>query len=227
MRLLRNKSGQSGNSEIPVSPADVGESVGWEKATGDTNDFGEEVSDKDLIDFVNKNVPLTLIFEKYNINFETKYSPTGWTQICRCPFKDHNDKFPSFGYNPREGCFYCFGCQRGGRAVQFISFMENISPISVARTLAKELKYHNDIIDDDNKFDYKRLEKLLFRYSDFILDFKTRNNFSKIAIQYADDITWSLDVYLRKHVMRDDIILDDLEQRIEKLKEQINLFEDE
>jgi len=224
MRLLRNITGQNSNSEVPSPPTDVGESVGWEKATGCEDDFGTAIDDKNLIDFVNKNVPLLLIFEKYNITFESKYSPTGWTQICRCPFKDHNDKFPSFGYNPQEGCFYCFGCQRGGKAVQLISFMENISAISVAKTLAKELKLSNDIADDNNKFDYKRLEKLLFRYSDFILNFKKANNFSKIAIEYAENVTWNLDVYLRKHVVGDDIVLDDLEQRIEKLKEQINLF---
>lgn len=35
-----------------------------------------------------------------------------------CPF--HNEKSPSFGVDPQRQAFYCFGCKKGGNAIDFI-----------------------------------------------------------------------------------------------------------
>jgi hypothetical protein len=39
---------------------------------------------------VNNNITLQVVFRKYNISFDTKYSISGWTHICKCPFNHSN-----------------------------------------------------------------------------------------------------------------------------------------
>ncbi len=53
-----------------------------------------------------------------------------------CPF--HGEKTPSFNVNPDRQAFYCFGCQAGGDAIEFLIKIENLSFPEAARTLARE-----------------------------------------------------------------------------------------
>jgi hypothetical protein len=76
------------------------------------------------------------------------------------------------------------------------------------------------------RFDYKRLDKLLFGYADFLRAFKRVNNNSSKAMEYANAVTWNLDVYLRKHAPYNTVVLDDLEVRISKLREQLEAYEE-
>lgn len=52
-----------------------------------------------------------------------------------CPF--HGEKTPSFSVAPEKGIFYCFGCHKGGGAVNFIMEIENLSYPDAVRFLAK------------------------------------------------------------------------------------------
>lgn len=58
-----------------------------------------------------------------------------------CPF--HNEKTPSFTVSPAKGIFKCFGCGKGGNAVNFIMEHEHLSYPEALRWLAK--KYHIEI----------------------------------------------------------------------------------
>ena len=42
-----------------------------------------------------------------------------------CPF--HSEKTPSFVVSPQRHRFHCFGCNKGGGAIQFLMLMENMS----------------------------------------------------------------------------------------------------
>ena len=42
-----------------------------------------------------------------------------------CPF--HSEKTPSFSVNPERQMYYCFGCHKGGGAVQFTMELEGVS----------------------------------------------------------------------------------------------------
>lgn len=53
-----------------------------------------------------------------------------------CPF--HGEKTPSFSVVPDKGFYYCFGCQSGGNAFQFLMQVENISFGEAARKLAQQ-----------------------------------------------------------------------------------------
>lgn len=52
-----------------------------------------------------------------------------------CPF--HNEKTPSFSVAPEKGIYYCFGCHKGGGAVNFIMEIEGLDYPDAVRFLAK------------------------------------------------------------------------------------------
>ena len=52
-----------------------------------------------------------------------------------CPF--HDEKTPSFVVSPSIGIYKCFGCQKGGNAIQFMMDIENLNFVEAARSLAK------------------------------------------------------------------------------------------
>lgn len=58
-----------------------------------------------------------------------------------CPF--HSEKTPSFNVNPARNIYKCFGCGKGGNAVNFIIEIEQCSYPEALRMLAK--KYHIEI----------------------------------------------------------------------------------
>lgn len=58
-----------------------------------------------------------------------------------CPF--HNEKTPSFTVSPTKGIYKCFGCGKGGNAVNFLMEHEHITYPEALKTLAK--RYHIEI----------------------------------------------------------------------------------
>ena len=58
-----------------------------------------------------------------------------------CPF--HNEKTPSFSVSPSKNLYKCFGCGKGGNAVNFIMEHEQMTYYEALRYLAN--KYHIDI----------------------------------------------------------------------------------
>lgn len=51
-----------------------------------------------------------------------------------CPF--HREKTPSFSVVPAKQIFYCFGCGKGGNAINFIMNIENVEFIDALKMLA-------------------------------------------------------------------------------------------
>lgn len=58
-----------------------------------------------------------------------------------CPF--HDEKTPSFSVSPAKNIYKCFGCGKGGNAVNFIMGVENLSYYEALKFLAK--KFHIEI----------------------------------------------------------------------------------
>lgn len=69
----------------------------------------------------------------------------GVNYIGLCPF--HNEKTPSFTVSPSKGIFKCFGCGKGGNAVNFVMEHENISWPEALKYLA--VKYGIEIIEKE------------------------------------------------------------------------------
>lgn len=62
----------------------------------------------------------------------------GTNLIGVCPF--HNEKTPSFNVNPVRNIFKCFGCGKGGNAVNFLMEHEKLSYPEALRNLAERYK---------------------------------------------------------------------------------------
>ena len=59
---------------------------------------------------------------------------TGANYKALCPF--HTEKTPSFSVNPQRGFFYCFGCGKGGNAIQFVKEYDKLSFVEAVTELA-------------------------------------------------------------------------------------------
>jgi DNA primase len=53
-----------------------------------------------------------------------------------CPF--HNEKTPSFSVTLEKGIYYCFGCHKGGGAINFIMEIEKMGFVDAVQMLAKK-----------------------------------------------------------------------------------------
>ena len=222
MSILPDRPGCEGGIILSGQDSATGNSAGWEDEV-----VNHQNLEYKLIRAANSAVSLYSVLEQYNLTFEQMYSSTGWTHRCSCPFADHRDSRPSFGYNSTDDRFNCFGCHRSGRAVEFIAFMDNKPRVVAAKELIGDSLSLDEISNlEVERFDYKRLDELLFGYADILREFKRGNNNSASAIEYAEAVTWNLDVYLRKHAPFNSIVLDDLEVRILKLKEQLEVYEE-
>ncbi len=69
-----------------------------------------------------------------------------------CPF--HNEKTGSFSVSPDKQMYYCFGCRRGGGAVNFIMEVENLTFPDAVRFLAKRVNM--DVPEDHTSRDESR-----------------------------------------------------------------------
>ena len=69
-----------------------------------------------------------------------------------CPF--HSEKNPSFYVNPEKGIYYCFGCNKGGNAINFLMEYEKLDFPDAIKRLAANLGIE---IDTTRGLRYKEL----------------------------------------------------------------------
>jgi DNA primase len=99
-----------------------------------TNDSKERVRDAvDMIDLVNARTEL----KRAGVNRYTGL----------CPF--HDERTPSFGINPAEKVYYCFGCQASGDAFTFVMETEGVDFKGALELLADRYKVALELEDED------------------------------------------------------------------------------
>lgn len=81
----------------------------------------ELLSRSDIVDVVSGYVQLT--------------KRSGSNMFGLCPF--HSEKTPSFSVSQDKQIYHCFGCGKGGSAINFIMEMENLSFLDAVEFLAK------------------------------------------------------------------------------------------
>ena len=74
-----------------------------------------------------------------------------------CPF--HGEKTASFSVAPDKGIYYCFGCHKGGNAVNFMMEIEGLSYPDAVRALAKRAGMQ---VPEDEQYQsrYRQQERL-------------------------------------------------------------------
>ena len=78
----------------------------------------------------------------------------GVNYVGCCPF--HNEKTGSFTVSPAKGIYKCFGCGKGGNAVNFIMEHEQLSYLEALKWLATK---YNIIVEERELSEQERREK--------------------------------------------------------------------
>lgn len=123
----------------------------------------------------------------------------GINYIGHCPF--HNEKTPSFIVSPHKGIFKCFGCGKGGNAVNFLMEHEQISFVEAIKTLG--IRFHIPIeereVSDKEQAQKNERESMLV-VTEYAARFFTKS-------LYETDEGQSVGLgYFRQRGFRDDII---------------------
>ncbi len=98
----------------------------------------------------------------------------GVNMLGLCPF--HNEKTPSFTVSPAKGIYKCFGCGKGGNAVNFIMDHEHYSYPEALKYLAK--KYSIEIEESEQTPEEKEKQdeqESLYHVTAFAQEYFTRN----------------------------------------------------
>lgn len=99
-----------------------------------TNDSKERVRDAvDMVDLVSSRTELR------------KAGANRYTGLC--PF--HDERSPSFGINPVDKVYYCFGCQASGDAFTFVMETEGVDFKGALELLADRYKVALELEDED------------------------------------------------------------------------------
>ncbi len=82
---------------------------------------------------------------------------SGGNMFGLCPF--HGEKTASFSVAPDKGIYYCFGCHKGGGAVNFMMEIEGLSYPDAVRALAKRAGME---VPEDEQYQsrYRKQERL-------------------------------------------------------------------
>ena len=101
-----------------------------------------------------------------------------------CPF--HGEKTASFSVNPSKGIYYCFGCHKGGGAVNFMMEIEGLSYPDAVRALAKRAGLE---VPEDEQYQsrYRAQERLWALHKEAARFFHSQlyAPIGKAALEYA------------------------------------------
>ena len=101
-----------------------------------------------------------------------------------CPF--HGEKTASFSVAPDKGMYYCFGCNKGGGAINFMMELEGLSYPDAVRALAKRAGME---VPEDEQYQsrYRAQERLWALHKEAARFFHTKLYApeGKAALEYA------------------------------------------
>ncbi len=142
------------------------------------------IATADVVDVVKDFVSLS----KRGVNF-----------LGLCPF--HNEKTPSFSVSPSKGIYKCFGCGKGGNAVNFIMEHEQLSYVEALKYLAK--KYNIEV--EERELTPEEREQHTLRDSLMVVTAWAQRYFSDNLTKYSEGKNVGQS-YLRERGIRPDVI---------------------
>jgi DNA primase len=123
----------------------------------------------------------------------------GVNLIGLCPF--HNEKTPSFTVSPAKGICKCFGCGKGGNAVNFIMEIEQLNYYEALKHLAK--KYNIEVVEKE--MTAEQLATQNDRESMLVVNAYAQKYFSTLLHEHIDGKSIGLS-YFRERGFSDTII---------------------
>ncbi len=123
----------------------------------------------------------------------------GINYLGNCPF--HHEKTPSFTVSPHKGIYKCFGCGKGGNAVNFLMDIEQLSFIDAIKYLGNKFHIHVEEVELSAEQQQVRNE----RESMMAVSSFAQKYFINILHKTEEGRSIGLS-YLRERGFRDDII---------------------
>jgi DNA primase len=203
----------------------------WQEWILYTDSFLDFDSQNKIIQKVNRSISLKSIFEKFSIHLIESGSSTDWKYKTNCPFfflhQNNFDRSPSFGYNEKENRFYCFGCKSSGKAVEFVSILQNISKFEAAKSILLSSKVDLSIEINNLQFEHEeKIKKLLISFANFIREYFEIFQDDEIKINLLENLSWNIDLYINSCVLlKKKINIQTLESRINKIIDYIKSIE--
>ncbi|MBR0446095.1 MAG: DNA primase [Oscillospiraceae bacterium] len=109
---------------------------------------------------------------------------SGANMFGLCPF--HGEKTASFSVAPDKGIYYCFGCHKGGGAINFVMELEGLSYPDAVRSLAKRSGME---VPEDEQYQsrYRQQERLWALHKEAARFFHSQlyAPIGKSALEYA------------------------------------------
>ena len=109
---------------------------------------------------------------------------SGANMFGLCPF--HGEKTASFSVAPDKGIYYCFGCHKGGGAINFMMELEGLSYPDAVRSLAKRAGME---VPEDEQYQsrYRQQERLWALHKEAARFFHSQlyAPVGKAALEYA------------------------------------------
>lgn len=123
----------------------------------------------------------------------------GVNYLGHCPF--HNEKTPSFSVSPAKGIYKCFGCGKGGNAVNFIMDHEQMTYVETLKFLAK--KYNIEV--EEKELTPEEVKQRTERDSLMVVTAWAQRHFTDNLHKHSEGKNIGLS-YFRERGFRDDII---------------------
>ena len=98
----------------------------------------------------------------------------GANMLGNCPF--HDEKTPSFTVSPTKNIYKCFGCGKGGHAVNFVMEIDQLSYPEALKYIAK--KYNIEVPEEEQtpeQIEKSNLRESLFIVNSFANDYFQNN----------------------------------------------------
>ena len=170
MRVLQDRSAPNSDGYGLSEDRDTNALNSWQASSEDIRKQNYK-----LVLIANEKISLNSVLKRYQIVMQ-KINDNNWSHMGVCPFPMHNDVNASFGYNPSEDRFNCLGCKKSGRAVEFISFMEQRSRAEIAKEILESLNVsQDDIINFDGEIADSRSYDMLYEFSEYARNFILNN----------------------------------------------------
>jgi DNA primase len=119
--------------------------------------------------------------------------------LGNCPF--HNEKTPSFSVSPAKGIYKCFGCGKGGNAVNFVMEHEQMTYVEALKFLAK--KYNIEV--EEKELTPEEVKQRTERDSLMVVTAWAQRHFTNNLYKHSEGKSIGLS-YFRERGFREDII---------------------